>query len=222
MDTITSTQALTPEEERELQEFRAYKAQKAKEEQDRQLREQYAQMVDDEVATATAELMQLSEEIQTVKSKVFDNFASVISLKLETLGLGKEGGQYSHTFTSSDSTQRITLGNYTVDNYRDTVEEGIRLVRTYLQSLAKDEDSSALVDAVLRLLAKNKKGQIQASRVLQLRKLAEQSQDPTFLQGVRIIEESYQPSESASYVRCEVKDETTGKWRSVPLSISGV
>lgn len=220
METITET--LTPEEARELQEFREYKARKAQEEQDRKLREQYARMVDDEVASAVTELMQLSEEIQTVKERVFDNFSAVISLKLDTLGLGKEGGQYSHTFTSSDSTRRITLGNYTIDNYRDTVEEGIRLVREYIQSLAKDDDSSALVDAVLKLLSRNKKGQIQASRVLQLRKLAERSQDPTFLRGVRIIEESYQPSESASYVRCEIKDAETGKWHSVPLSMTSI
>ena len=33
--------------------------------------------------------------------------------------------QYSHTFTNSDSSLRLTLGVNTVDGYRDTVEDGI-------------------------------------------------------------------------------------------------
>lgn len=206
----------------ELEEFRIYKEEKAREERRKALQSDYVDLVDGEIAAAYGQLSLLSTEMAQIKRAVFDNFRSVIEMKTEQLGLGKEEGQRTHTFTNSDSSLRITLGNYTVDTYRDTVEDGIRMVTDYIESLAKDDASSALVSAVLRLLSRNKSGQIKASRVLQLRRLAEESGSEQFLDGVKLIEESYMPQVSKSFIRIESKDAETGEWQNIPLSLSGV
>ena len=206
----------------ELEEFRRYKEQKAREEQRKALQSDYVDLVDNEIGAAYVQLSLLSTEMAQIKRAVFDNFRSVIEMKTEQLGLGKEEGQKTHTFTNSDSTLRLTLGNYTVDAYRDTVDEGIRMVTDYIESLAKDDATGALVSAVLRLLSRNKAGQIKASRVLQLRRLAEESGSEQFLDGVKLIEESYHPQVSKSFVRMEAKDADTGEWKNIPLSLSGV
>lgn len=206
----------------ELQEFRAYKAAKEAAARRQTLRKEYTELVDSEIEGAYQVLSLLSEEMAEAKKAVFDNFRAVIEMKTEQLGLGKGDDQYTHTFTNSASSLRITLGNYTIDTYRDTVEEGIRMVTDYIESLAKDESSSSLVSAVLRLLSRNKAGQIQAGRVLQLRKLAEESGDESFLDGVKLIEDSYNPQVSKSFVKIEQKNSETGEWISVPLSLSGV
>ena len=206
----------------ELEEFRRYKEQKAREERRKALQSDYVDLVDGEIAAAYGQLSLLSTEMAQIKRAVFDNFRSVIEMKTEQLGLGKEEGQRTHTFTNSDSSLRLTLGNYTVDAYRDTVDEGIRMVTDYIESLAKDDATGALVSAVLRLLSRNKAGQIKASRVLQLRRLAEESGSEQFLDGVKLIEESYMPQVSKSFVRIEAKDAETGEWQNIPLSLSGV
>lgn len=206
----------------ELEEFRIYKEEKAREERRKALQSDYVDLVDGEIAAAYGQLSLLSTEMAQIKRAVFDNFRSVIEMKTEQLGLGKEEGQRTHTFTNSDSSLRLTLGNYTVDTYRDTVEDGIRMVTDYIESLAKDDASSALVSAVLRLLSRNKSGQIKASRVLQLRRLAEESGSEQFLDGVKLIEESYMPQVSKSFIRIESKDAETGEWQNIPLSLSGV
>lgn len=206
----------------ELEEFRRYKEEKAREEQRKALQSDYVDLVDNEIGAAYVQLSLLSTEMAQIKRAVFDNFRSVIEMKTELLGLGKEEGQRTHTFTNSDSSLRLTLGNYTVDTYRDTVEDGIRMVTDYIESLAKDDASSALVSAVLRLLSRNKSGQIKASRVLQLRRLAEESGSEQFLDGVKLIEESYMPQVSKSFIRIESKDAETGEWQNIPLSLSGV
>lgn len=206
----------------ELEEFRRYKEEKAREERRKELQSDYVDLVDGEIAAAYGQLSLLSTEMAQIKRAVFDNFRSVIEMKTEQLGLGKEEGQKTHTFTNSDSTLRLTLGNYTVDAYRDTVDEGIRMVTDYIESLAKDDATGALVSAVLRLLSRNKAGQIKASRVLQLRRLAEESGSEQFLDGVKLIEESYMPQVSKSFVRIEAKDAETGEWQNIPLSLSGV
>ncbi|MEY8687880.1 DUF3164 family protein [Bacteroides sp. AN502(2024)] len=207
----------------ERQEFEAYRAEKQKKEasaQRKRQRENYAAMVDDELRTTLPVLQELSEQIKTVKNTVFGNFDAILRMKSEVLGLTKDD-QRSHTFTSGDSKLRLTLGVNTIDGYRDTVEDGISMVKEYIESLAKDETSKALVNAVLRLLSRDQSGNIKASRVLQLRKMAEETGNERFIEGVQIIEESYQPTETKKYIRAEYKNEK-GAWVNIPLGMTDV
>ena len=150
---------MTAEERREFEAYRAEKQKKEAAERRKQQRTDYAAMVDDEVRTTLPVLRELSEQIKTVKNTVFSNFDAILKMKSEVLGLTKDD-QRSHTFTTSDSKFRLTLGVNTVDGYRDTVEDGIAMVKNYIQSLAKDETSKALVNAVLRLLSRDGQGNI--------------------------------------------------------------
>lgn len=209
---------MTAEERAEYEAFKAERDKKRREEERKRARENYAKLVDDEVAASLAQLSFLSEEIKTVKDAVYGNFKTVLEMKQELFG-AKADGQRSHTFTTSDSKFRITLGVNTIDGYRDTVEDGISMVRDYIESLAKDEKTKALVKAVLRLLSRDQSGNIKASRVLQLRKMAEDSGDERFLEGVNIIEESYQPTETKRFIRAERKNDK-GAWVTVPLSMT--
>ena len=207
----------------EMEEYRAFRAEREKkrrEEERRQQRDQYAEMVDTEVARAVAELSALSGRIREIKEQVYRNFGAVLELKAGILGTAPDS-QRSHTFTTSDSRYRLTLGVNTVDGYRDTVEDGIAMVKEYIQSLARDEQTSALVDAVMRLLSRDSQGNIKASRVLQLRRMAEKSGNERFIEGVRIIEESYQPTVTKRYIRAERRN-ANGAWVYIPLSMTDV
>ena len=211
---------MTAEERREFEAYRAEKQKKEAAERRKQQRTDYAAMVDDEVRTTLPVLQELSEQIKTVKNTVFGNFDAILKMKSEVLGLTKDD-QRSHTFTTSDSKFRLTLGVNTIDSYRDTVEDGIAMVKAYIESLAKDETSKALVNAVLRLLSRDQSGNIKASRVLQLRKMAEEAGNDRFIEGVQIIEESYQPTETKKYIRAEYKNDK-GAWVNIPLGMTDV
>lgn len=207
----------------ERQRYEAWKAEDEKRQaaaERKRQREEYATMVDDEINTAIPQLRELSESIKTVKDTVFGNFDAILKMKAEILGLTKDD-QRSHTFTNSNSTLRITLGVNCIDGYRDTVEDGIAMVKAYIESLATDDKSKVLVSAVLRLLSRDGQGNLKASRVLQLRKMAEESGDERFIEGVRIIEESYQPTVTKRYIRAEYKD-SKNAWRYIPLDMTAV
>ena len=49
--------------------------------------------------------------------------------------------------------------------------------------------------------------------------MSEDSGDDRYIEGVRIIEESYQPTETKRYIRAERKD-SNGAWVSIPLSLT--
>lgn len=214
-----TTVEMTAEEQEQFAAFKAEQERKARMERRKENRQAYAQIVDEQVQLAIPELMSLSEQIKTVKNTVFSNFRAVLAMKEDVMSL-TQAGQHSHTFTTSDGLMRLTLGVNTIDAYRDTVEDGIAMVRKYIESMAKDDNSRALVNAVLRLLSRDQKGTLKATRVLQLRKMAEDTGDETFIEGVKIIEESYQPSETKQYIRAEYKDDKG--WHVIPLSVTDV
>ncbi len=211
---------MSAEERKEFEAFKAEREKKRREEERKQQRQQYAVLVDEEIAATIPKLREVSEMLKKAKDDIFGNFETILKMKSEIIGTSSDE-QYSHTFTNSDSTLRIILGVNCIDGYRDTVEDGIAMVKKYIESLAKDEATKSLVNAVLRLLSRDGQGNIKASRVLQLRKMAEDSGNEKFLEGVRIIEESYQPTVTKKYIRAQYKDDK-GAWRYIPLGMTDV
>ena len=216
--TVTMTDA-------EMAQFRAFQeAQKAEEAKNaaKQMREDYREMVDDAIESMMPGLRTMSECLTNHKKKVFEEFSAILEMKAEMFKIekGEDLNNQSHTFTNSKATMRIVLGNYVTDGYLDTADEGIAKVQNYIQSLASDEKSQALVKMVMRLLAKDAKGTLKASRIIQLRKMAEESGSAEFIEGVKIIEEAYQPQVSRTYLKAYIKDEKTNAWVQLPLGMT--
>ena len=216
--TVTMTDA-------EMAQFRAFQeAQKAEEAKNaaKQMREDYREMVDDAIESMMPGLRTMSECLTNHKKKVFEEFSAILEMKAEMFKMekGEDLNNQSHTFTNSKATMRIVLGNYVTDGYLDTADEGIAKVQSYIQSLASDEKSQALVKMVMRLLAKDAKGTLKASRIIQLRKMAEESGSAEFIEGVKIIEEAYQPQTSRTYLKAYIKDEKTNAWVQLPLGMT--
>ena len=213
------TVLMTEEEKAEFEAFQREKARNAAEEKAKADREMYKQMVDEEIENSIPVLLGISEEIKESKQKVLDNFKAILAMKSDLFKTKMRNDQRSHTFTNSAGDKRITLGVYVTDGYRDTVEDGIAIVKEYIASLANDEKTQALVNMVFRLLSRDAKGTLKASRIVQLRKVAEDTGDARFMEGVRIIEESYQPEVSKQFIRAEMKDRN-GMWRPIPLGMT--
>lgn len=208
---------MTQEEAAQFAAFKAERERKAAEERRRAARETYRGMVDEAIDRAMPILAATSAAIADAKRTVLDDFRAALEMKAELFGVRDD--QRSHTFTNSEGTRRITVGQYTLDNYRDTVNEGIAIVKEYLGSLAKDEESASLVKAILRLMSRDQAGNLKASRVLQLRRMAEESGNARFQEGVRIIEESYAPEASRQFLRVEEKTRD-GAWKPLPLGMT--
>jgi len=205
----------------ELAEFEAFKAaqaaKKAKEERKQNL-EMFNAMIDEQVTETIPELLSISDELSTLKKTVFENFKTLLDMKKDVMKMTKDN-QRSHTFTTSDGKYRVELGCYQLDNYKDTVNDGIAMIKEFIKGLAKDPETQSLVDMVLKLLSKDQKGNLKASRVLQLRQMADKINDERFTEGVEIIMDSYAPIPSKQFIRAFIKGED-GEWLPIPLSIT--
>lgn len=218
MEEVKQTVGMTAEEKQQFEEFKAAQAAKNAKEQAKRDREAYRDLVDETIERAIPSLECLSQGIKETKQSILDDFRNVIEMKADVLKLKKDG-QRSDTFTNSAGDKRITVGVYVTDGYRDTVEDGIAIVKEYIEGLASDAKTQSLVKMVLKLLARDAKGTLKASRVVQLRKIAEESGNERFMEGVQIIEESYQPAISKQFIRAEVKNEN-GAWVCIPLGMT--
>ncbi len=212
---------MTAEQYAEYEAMQKQKAEREATQRAKDEREAYKQLVDDTIETAIPELLSTSEGLKTVKQTVIENFNVVLELKAKVMNRTptKDDSQRSHTFTNSEGDKRIILGVYVTDGYRDTVEDGVAIVKEGLEELGKDDESKALVRMVFKLLARDTKGTLKASRIVQLRKTAEEIGNSRILEGVQIIEESYQPAISKQYVRAEIKNKL-GSWVNVPLGMT--
>jgi len=208
---------MTSDERQEFEQFKAEKAKKEAQQQAKENREAYKTLVDETINDMFPKLENVSVELAKSKTAVYEAFQKALLVKQELYEVKPD--QRSNTFTNTEGTHRITLGQYITDGYDDTVNEGISKVTQYIGSLAKDSESKMLVDGIMRLLAKDQQGNLKASRVMQLRKMAEESQSELFIDGVQIIEAAYRPQVSKFYVKAERKNEH-GAWISVPLGMT--
>lgn len=221
----TQSVQMTDEEFKAYQAFKADQAKKEAEARIEALRTSYAKMSEEFIKKTIKKLKPVSENIRAKKAEVLDEFAALQKLKAELLGIDGKDMPKSHTFTNEEGNARVTIGVYETDAYDDTVEEGIAIVKEYIQGLAKDETSAQLVKMVMSLLARNANGALKASRITRLMKLAEESGNERFIEGVKIIQAAYRPAISRTYIRCEVRTidpetQVIKDWEALPLGMT--
>lgn len=179
----------------------------------------YKNSVDEFCRGKFARLQALSDEMRRLKEEIFSDAETLITLKEELFRTKCD--RRSDTFTTSDGRITISLGNRTNDGWDNTVEVGIAKVKEYLQSLAKDEDGAKMFEVVMKLLAKDRKGNLRAGAMIQLEQHARRFGDPLFIEGVEIIRQSYRPVDSCQFVSASWKDDH-GLRHTLPLSLAAM
>ena len=73
----------------------------------------------------------------------------------------------------------------------------------------------------MSLLSRDRKGNLKASKVLELEKLAIKSRDETFLDGIAIIKAAYRPAPTCQFIEVTIRDEK-GNNVKLPLSLAAI
>ena len=214
---------LSPEEKEQLarEAFKSKEkefAKRAKEEQEAH----YKQLVDETIEKAVESVGELHIKMTIAKKQIFNDFDTVIALKNELYTGQKwlKTDRVTNTFTNQEGNKRVTVGYHTNDNYLDTYTEGVKLVEEYISSLATDENGQNLADMVKVLLSeRGKGGQLKAQNVLRLQRMANDSKNETFIEGMRIISDAYSPTKSKQFVKVEIKGEHN-EWVTVSTNMT--
>lgn len=208
-ETLIDPKQLT---EQQLEDLLRSKRQKT--EQDRKA---YKQLVSTTVPDAVDKLINLSHHLGRVKADTFAYFKDLLEQKASVFGVSED--QQSHTFTTDK--YGITIGYRVNDGWDDTVTAGIQKVNAYIESLATDPSSAKLVKTIFRLLKKDTKGNLRASRVLELKKMTDDFHDVNFTDGVNTILAAYKPIRTCWFIDAYYISDAQQKV-SIPLSMSSV
>ncbi|MBD8348560.1 DUF3164 family protein [Dysgonomonas sp. HGC4] len=206
----------------ELAEFKEFKAQKAEKEKALKIKEDkitYKEIKDETIRVQFELLKRISGLMLEAKKTVFNNCDGLIQMKDDLFKTKSD--RSSNTFTTQDGSISIKLGNRVNEGWADEVEIGVCKVQDYLRTLAKDDNSATLVEGVIRLLKPDKKGNLKASKVLELEQMAIKSNNADFMDGITLIKEAYRPSPSCMFIEVRYKDEN-GEEQSLPLSMSAI
>jgi hypothetical protein len=208
---------MTPEEFAEFQAFRQEKEKKNKKGRIERDRQSYKDLKDEVIRKSFKRMKGVSDMMLENMNAVFDDFSVLIEMKDDLYKTKSD--RNSNTFNTEDDGITFKLGNRINEGWSDTVDAGVQKVKDYLKTMAKDENSGNLVDAVMGLLSKDRKGNLKASRVLELERLAVKSGNEDFIDGINIIKAAYRPEPSCRFIEIRFKDDE-GKERSLPLSMS--
>ncbi len=192
------------------------KAEKARVQQER---ENYKQLVDGWVEDKIKQLQNVSSILMDAKADIFATARTVIDMKDDLFKVKSD--RKSDTFSTSDGSKTIRVGSRINEGWDDTVNVGVDKVKAYLRTLAKDDNSANLVDTVMGLIAKDRKGNLKAQKVLELERLAVKSGNADFMDGIRIIKDAYRPVPTCQFVEAIVRDDN-GKKHAIPLSMSAI
>lgn len=207
---------LTAEQKREL--FEAMKEEeKAKEKRKQEEREKYKNIVAEIVEKNFKNLKEVSEMLSEIKKAVFEDFETALQMKADLYGIKEK--QQSHTFTTVNG-MSITIGHRVTDSFDDTVHTGIEKVKGYIAKVTAGEKAE-LEELINLLLKKDKNGNLKASRVLELERIASKVDDEELKDGVQIIKEAYKPLKSSTFIEAFYKDKE-GKKVYIPLAMSSV
>jgi hypothetical protein len=183
-------------------------------------RETYKDLVDATVVEQVKRLQKVSDGLLLAKEAVFDAFGAIVQMKSELFNLREK--QQTHTFTTRDGLAQMTIGYRVNEGWDDTADAGIAKVREFLATLARDDNSAVLVETVMRLLSRDAKGNLKASKILELDKLAAKLNNEEFTDAIKIIKDAYRPAPTCRFVDVRVRGEVNEPWQNVPLSISVV
>lgn len=208
---------LTDEQKKALRKQLAEEEINKEKERKKRIKE-YKDLVDDCVIKGIQKARYISEMIATGKKEIQDMFKTLIELKAEMYGL--RDNQQSNTFTTSDGSYSITLGYRIVDSFDDTVHTGIAKAKNYINRILRDENKE-LQKVLDLLLKKDKNGNLKASRVIELERIALEIDDEELTEGVRIIKEAWKPQKSRTFIEAYYKD-ANGNKINIPLSMTTI
>ncbi|MBN2263043.1 MAG: DUF3164 family protein [Prolixibacteraceae bacterium] len=215
METIDIT-TLTPEQRKNI--FAQVEAEQKREEEQKQAdRDTYKEIINELVDEAIVKIQKVSKELTEIKTEIFSSFEKALDFKRDLFGVKSK--QRSFTFSNKEKNARITLGFRTISRYDDTANEGVAIVREYIDSLSSDGNSRKQARLINSLLKRNKQGDLKPDRVLDLYNEAKLIGDKRLIEGVEIIMQAYSPEGSAYYVEAEVKN-GVGAWVAVPLNVT--
>lgn len=179
----------------------------------------YEKERDKTITTAITQVLKLNE-----KMKEFKSYLSELMEKqhesLTAYGEIRSNSKGGFSIVSADGTMRVTRTRDTMPLWDERGTKAVAMLKEFLEETSKKRDED-LFKILMGFLAKNDKGDLEYSKVMDLLKHRDTFQDPRWTEGLDLLTESYNIHFRCFGYEFALKD-AEGKWKPVSLNFTSL
>lgn len=194
-------------------------AKKAEKQQQRQAeRQAYEQKRDAFVKRVIGEAVSYHGLLKDFKADLIQSFEE-FEKQLNEYGEIRKNSKGGFSITSSDGKHRVRRMRATAPEWDERSKKGEALIIEFLQEQITDTKIHKLV---MSFLQRNEKGELEYSRVMNLLNMKADFDDPRWVEGLELMQESYNITLRAFQFEFQVKDDISGKWQRLEMNFSSI
>jgi hypothetical protein len=214
METQDLSKMTTQELEQFLKKRKAAEAKKAETER-KAYEANRDQKIEAIITTAKTMFRELEEFKQFCHIEMDDQ-----AIKLSDYGLLRSNSKGGFTITHSDGSMRVTRRRDTEPSWDERSTKAIELIKDFLGDTIKKRDKD-LYEILMGFLQRNEKGDLEYSRVMSLFQHTDKFDDQRWIEGLKLIKESYGNHLKGFGYEFKVKTES-GHWKNLILNFSSI
>lgn len=191
------------------------------EEKERQrLRGIYEKDRDTMIVSLSNTAQEVSKTLRIFKTQVFKEIEKFQKLAKE-YGDIRSNSKGGFSLRTTDGIFKVVYERNIINEFDERADMALSLIKDYLENSVKKRDLKSY-KIISTLLTRNKAGDLNVSRVIQLLDLRSEFDDERWLKAMQLLEESYRNRPIAYGVSFYTLNKKTGKDELIPLSFSSV
>lgn len=191
---------------------------KARKEESRKARkaakEEYESKRDSAVNAMIFAAISQSERVKEFKKSIHAMFDEQAELRKQYAGGLSKNSKGGFTLATKDGKMKVTRRLSSIPNWDERAEEAVNLINDFLESKLK---RTKAYNAIRALIEKNKAGDLSYSMVMRLQSIRDDYDDPRWVKGMELLEESYERVYSGYGYDFRVQDEH-GRWEKIEIN----
>ncbi|MEI7488605.1 MAG: DUF3164 family protein [Chryseobacterium sp.] len=171
-----------------------------------------------------SELIQMASEAHSLLRKIKDKSHAIMENKQERLneyGKIRSNSKGGYRSLSSDKTTKISRRRDTAPVWDERGKKALELVHEFLYDFVKKR-SQETFQMLIGFLVKNKKGELKYESVMNLLQHEHLYNDERWIEGLKLLRESYSTYFKGYQYDFEVLNEKTGKYEKIELNFSAL
>lgn len=205
--TIAELEALLAKRKKEAKDNQAKAKKQYEKERDATIEEMFAEANEHALG-----LMRFKQKMHTIMESQKNKLSEYGSIRSSSKG----GFSITHT----DGITQITRRRDTDPIWDERAQKAVELIKDFLGDTVKKRDVD-LYDILIGFLERNIKGDLEFSKVMELLNHEDKFNDERWLEGLRLIKESYSQGFKAFGYEFKQKD-AQGKWKTLSLNFSSL
>ncbi len=183
-------------------------------------KKRYENERDEMIVQLLASAGQLNLLLREFKTEVFGKIEQFKELAAK-YGDVRKNSKGGFSIRTNDSKYKISYKRNKVNEFDERADMSLDLIKEFLESTVKKRDQSSY-KIISKILARNKAGDLNVDRVLNLLDLRNDFNDQRWQKAMQLLEESYRDRPISFSIEFSVRNEKTGKDEPLSLNFTAV